>query len=74
MKPPPHVCETQQCLLTASEDAAAAYCAALTDLRRNMKVLKDDEYKAAYEEIERLRMAARVAEHALHQHVTNHGC
>jgi hypothetical protein len=74
MKPPPHVCEEQKCLLSAYEDAVAAYWAAVTDLRGNMEVLKDDQYKTAYKETEDLRMAARTAEEALHQHLTKHGC
>lgn len=74
MKPPPHICDEQQCLLRAHEDALAAYWTAVTDLRRNMVVLKEQEYKAASEETEHLRLAARTAEEALHQHLTKHGC
>jgi hypothetical protein len=74
MKPPAHVCKEHECLRSAYEDAAAAYQAAAIDLRGSMEVLKDQEYQTAYQETERLRIAARVAEEALHQHTREHGC
>jgi len=74
MKPPPEVCPEQKRLLTAYEDAAAAYSAAVTDLRRNVEVLAEREYEMAYEESERLRLSAREAEEALHEHIREHGC
>ena len=74
MRPPPDVCEERQRLLNAYEDAAAAYSAAVTDLRRNVEVLPEREYEVAYEDSESLRLAAREAEEALHEHVRNHGC
>jgi hypothetical protein len=74
MKPPRDVCLEQQRLLTAYEDAAAAYSAAVTDLRRNVEVLPERDYEMAYEESERLRLSAREAEEALHEHIRKHGC
>ena len=74
MRPPPDVCEERQRLLNAFEDASAAYSAAVTDLRRNVEVLPEPEYERAYEESERLRLAAREAEDALHGHIRKHGC
>ena len=74
MRPPPDVCEERHRLLNAYEDAAAAYSAAVTDLRRNVEVLPEREYEVAYEDSESLRLAAREAEEALHEHIRNHGC
>jgi hypothetical protein len=74
MRPPPHVCDEQKCLLSAYEDAVAAYSVAVADLRGNIAVLGNREYKVAYEDTERLRIAARAAGEALHLHTLKHGC
>ncbi len=68
------VCWEKLALLKAYEQAALAYSADLTHLRSSMGTSPQEEYAAAYRNVELLRMDARMAQERLEVHAEAHGC
>ena len=70
----PGVCPEKTRLLNEYEQAVATFAAEVTKLRAVMGTLSRDEYNAAHDRTEDLRMVARATHEELMRHVTAHGC
>jgi hypothetical protein len=67
-------CSRKGRLMSACEEATAAYSQAVAALERNAELLTLSEYETAFNKVEELRTKARTAEEQLTLHVAQHSC